>query len=232
SILAGKLADALDVGWRSHLGRSFTFTPEGNIIKTTWGSSFQRGKTGFVLGGSEAGLGVPSSPKNLSVFHDEQRDGFLISWTLPVDKSGVPIAYDQLYISSNPDYSASNPMSIPSNSTSHFLRIPRREDGTIWLEELGFYVVLYGVVDGIPSSPGGVSMEVTPSSMSEHLVTVYSRGIMPNWWPWPEDNLVSINATEGQRHGHWPEASGKVYDSISEKRTFQAIGVTEGRGGI
>ncbi|NUN97815.1 MAG: hypothetical protein HUU16_16755 [Candidatus Omnitrophica bacterium] len=175
----------------------------------------RRNGGGWVLGGTETGLGIPPPPVSLSASYDPTKDEVLVNWVSP------PGGYDSIALVTNGIF----PTSQPGQSTS--CAIPMIADA-----DMGgtMDILVVGYRKDVPSNAGAITVD--RSSQEEMINTPFSLNVAPNWSTWSDEgslsavqdgSAVSLEmgdrgdvVAEGKRLYPYPGTPG-------EKRFFQVV---------
>lgn len=125
----------------------------------------------YVFGGSEAGLGIPSPPRSLSIAQDSSPDELKIVWSADPDTS-----YDHLVVSCNGPMRSER---LSGDARSTVLSISKSWP---YQNKRDLSVTLVGYRDGIPSNAAVIRYFGGPQQ--EYMGTPFAGGVAPNWMRW------------------------------------------------
>lgn len=185
-------------------------------LRLIGGQSAPGGGGGWMLGGSETGLGIPPAPTSLSAWFDPSSGFTTLHWVNP------PGGYDRVSIV----VGATPFVFVPGQTTSYELETRGGGLGSPDMTRFGGYFCVVGEKAGVPSN--GVVIRANNRRVEALMNVPFSRGTAPGFTGWrfhTPSNALTFE--EGRFPGAGPGVSlrssgdGAFYQILKGSGTFQ-----------
>jgi hypothetical protein len=141
---------------------------------------------GYVLAGTEHGLGIPKPPLSLSCSYDPTEDAMILHWENP------PGGYEHIGVAYSPKARDLKLWTrISGDATTHRIDRKKRQ---IDLNDTD--IILTGYNGTIPSNCAGVHLSKAGACQAELYGIPFSANVAPNWSKWSTANTLDPSAFE------------------------------------
>ena len=222
SRVAQRLVDAINMtnpfGWHPHPGEIDIVNASDGYLKGLPGNWMR-----YMLAGTETGLGIPQSPRSLTVNFDEHNDRAVFRWR------NAPGGYDRMVVN----------LKWENNVSQDTLEISgSAEEWTLDLNEQWWYaeddifsgldVWIFGYMFGVPANEQG-RPDVIPSNatalymrhtIQEELYGIpFSGGTAPNWKAYTGDGFNNDYVSMGIREDLTASSSNPIYNPVTTRNS-------------
>jgi hypothetical protein len=215
---------------QSVAARAAAYIDQNNPFE--WGGAFVPGKgrvmadggtirlpgLGYVLAGTERGLGIPVPPHSVSCTSDSGKRQLVVRWENP---SG---GYDKIAMIANyADFSRTGGGLTDGNSTSYVFDLS--EHATMDTNDLDIWVI--GMKNGLNSSAGGIHVTANGRIQQELLGLPFADGVSPNWQKWSYGTALGNESIVCRKNENYRDNYGnrrspiKIVDSKPYKQVLR-----------
>jgi hypothetical protein len=200
--------------------------PRPSMVSSSGGTLRGLLAGGYIIAGTETGLGIPPPPVSLTCNYVPSSDAVVFKWRNP------PGGYDRLRLVLNWDnYNHTGGMSIPGTAESYTLDLRARAEGMA--ADLDLWLI--GLRKEIPSN--AAAMHVSNNVQEELSGVPFTCGVAPNWTAWSLDGPGAAKAAMESKPALMNRA-GISYNAVdrADKKPYvqviQSDGEAGGTGGV